>query len=433
MVNVSAWGRLSADPHQVHPVLDSEHPFPVSGHGERPGLGFGMGRSYGDVCLNPAGVLWSTSGLDRYISWDPASGRLRCESGVLLRDIQRLMIPRGWSLPVTPGTQYVTVGGAVANDVHGKNHHAFGTFGDHVERLRLVRSDGQVVDCGRDTRRDWLEATVGGLGLTGLIVEADLQLRPVSGPWLDTETIPYGSLDEFFGLSDDSEASWEHTVSWIDCISGSGQRGIFLRGRWAPESARREPRMRRIAVPVVPPWSLVNHYTLRAFNTVYFNLGRLRRGRRVTHYQPFFYPLDNILEWNRIYGPRGFFQYQCVVPRASGAVAVALMMQEIARSGEGSFLAILKTFGNKYPIGLMSFPMPGVTLALDFPNAGVRTEALFRRLDGIVHGAGGRVYLAKDARLRREDFEASYPGLRAFLKYRDPGISSSLSRRLMGS
>jgi FAD/FMN-containing dehydrogenase len=343
-----------------------------------------------------------------------------------------LTIPRGWILPVTPGTQLVTVGGAIANDVHGKNHHVLGSFGDHVQRIKLIRTDGTTFECGPDILPEWFAATVGGLGLTGVITEAEIQLRRVVGPWLATETIPYASLDEFFDLADDSEAEWEHTVSWIDCISGDG-RGLFMRGNPRDEGPRPEPQDRKKIMPFVPPISLVNRLSLRPFNMAYFNLKKWQAGRRIAHYESFFYPLDNLLEWNRMYGPKGFFQYQSVVPRAVGHDAVQAMLGEIACSGYGSFLAVLKTFGNRQSMGMMSFPQPGVTLALDFPNKGDRTLKLFERLDIIVREAGGRIYPAKDARMPRDMFEAGYPRLAEFLKYRDPGISSAMSRRLIGT
>lgn len=424
---VSSWGRLSALPHDV---IGLTGPAGVAAAmaAHRPGICYGMGRSYGDACLNPEGVLWNTAGLDHFIAFDEETGLLTCEAGVRLCDIQRLSVPRGWMLPVTPGTQLATVGGAIANDVHGKNHHRLGSFGDHVHLLRLVRSDGEIIACGPGLRPDWFAATVGGLGLTGVIVQAQIRLRRVPGPWLETETLPYGSLDEFFRLSDESEAGWEYTVSWIDCVAGAG-RGIFMRANHADAVKRQEPRPRQRSVPFVPPVSLINQVSLRPFNSAYFHLQKRRAGRAVAHYEPFFYPLDNLLEWNRLYGPRGFYQYQSVVTRE----AVQAMLDEIARAGSGSFLAVLKTFGQREAPGLLSFPRPGVTLALDFPNQGTRTLALFERLDAIVREAGGRIYPAKDARMPRALFEAGYPNLGAFLKFRDPGISSAMSRRLMGS
>jgi FAD/FMN-containing dehydrogenase len=430
MMTISSWGRLSAHKHEVIDINDSSK-IPALLQANHPGLAYGMGRSYGDVCLNPGGILWKTAKLDRFINFDEKTGILRCEAGVLLRDIQRFAIPRGWILPVTPGTQLVTVGGAIANDVHGKNHHALGSFGDHLLQIRLVRSTGETIDCGHSQHRNWFAATVGGLGLTGVIVEAEIRLQKVGSAWLNTETIAYSNLDEFFQLADDSEAKWQHTVSWIDCLSGIG-RGIFMRGNPLAEVGRIAPKARPLTMPFTPPVSLVNRLSLHPFNNAYFYFQKKQAGPKIVHYEKFFYPLDNLLEWNRMYGPKGFFQHQSVVPRSVGKEAVQAMLKEIARSGEGSFLAVLKTFGNREAVGMMSFPQPGVTLALDFSNNGMRTLKLLERLDAIVGEAGGRIYPAKDARMPRDLFERGYPKLHEFLTYRDPGISSALSRRLIG-
>lgn len=432
MVKVSSWGCLTALPHKVTPL---SHSLQVAAQIQQsqPGLAYGMGRSYGDACLNPEGVLWNTCGLDRLIDFDTTTGILTCEAGVLLRDIQQLMVPRGWMLPVTPGTQLVTVGGAIANDVHGKNHHVFGSFGDHILRLIITRTNGEIIECGPHNYSDWFAATIGGLGLTGVITHATIQLRHVAGPWLDTETIPYANLDEFFHLADTSEAHWEHTVSWIDCIGGNG-RGVFMRGN---HSGNNEPSphlsQHKITIPFTPPISLINRLTLRPFNMAYYRLQAHKAGPGLTHYEPFFYPLDNILKWNRIYGPKGFYQYQSVVPRSVGQESVQEMLKEISRSNDGSFLGVLKTFGSRQSLGMLSFPQAGVTLALDFPNNGERSLKLFERLDAIVRQAGGRIYPAKDARMPRDLFETGYPRYAEFLQYRDPGISSAMSRRLMGS
>ncbi|QRY79068.1 FAD-binding oxidoreductase [Pseudomonas sp. PDNC002] len=430
---INSWGRLDAPLHEVIPLSARERVVSDLQRSQLPGLAHGMGRSYGDVCLNPNGTLWTTTGMDHLLRFDEQSGRLTCEAGVLLRDIQRLMVPRGWMLPVTPGTQLVTVGGAIANDVHGKNHHVCGSFGDHVKHLTLARTDGTLIECGPEHHPDWFAATVGGMGLTGVIVAAELQLRKVASPWLDTETIPYANLDEFFALADGSEANWEQTVSWIDCLSGSSSRGIFMRANPAETGPATAPKGRRMSIPFVPPVSLVNGLSLRPFNAAYFYLNQRRAGRSIAHYEPFSYPLDNVLEWNRMYGPKGFYQYQSVVPRAVGRDAVQAMLQAIASAGEGSFLAVLKTFGNRHSLGMLGFPQPGVTLALDFPNRGERTLGLLRRLDAIVAEAGGRLYAAKDARMPRELFLSGYPRLTEFNAFRDPGISSGLSRRLLGS
>ena len=403
----------------------------VSGAGRS--VAFGKGRSYGDACLNAGGRVWDTSGLDHFLGFEPNSGILTCEAGVMLRDIQRCFVSQGWLLPVTPGTQMATVGGAIANDVHGKNHHVLGTFGEHVLQLKLLRTDGQLLVCSPTENPEYFAATVGGIGLTGVILEATLQLRKVTGPWLETETVQYGSVQEFFALAAESEENWEYTVSWIDCLAGSNGRGLFMRGNHVQNVAHAVPAARERNLPLVPPVSLVNKLSLSLFNNAYFYTNSRKRGTQVTHYQPFFYPLDNLQNWNRMYGPRGFYQYQSVVPSDHAAQVTNAMLAEIARSGQGSFLAVLKTFAERPSVGMLSFAQAGATLALDFPNKGTATEALFRRLDAIVLEASGRIYLGKDARMPRSMFEAGYPRVAEFLSYRDPGISSEMSRRLMGS
>lgn len=395
-------------------------------------LAFGNGRSYGDVCLNDDGNLLMTRGLDRFIAFDRATGRLRCESGVLLQQILELVIPQGWFLAVTPGTRFVTVGGAIANDVHGKNHHEAGSFGHHVVRLELLRSDGQRIVCAADENPEWFAATVGGLGLTGLIVWAELQLTPVANSFMQVESRRFAGMDEFWALNADAERRYPYTVAWIDCLSaGRGRaRGILSGGVHAPaqdalpcfrEKARR--------VPVTPWFSLVNALTLRAFNAVYYRQP-LDRGPRLTHYVPYFYPLDAVREWNRIYGRPGFFQYQCVLPPAGMRDGIAALLERIARSGQGSFLAVLKTFGGRRSAGMLSFPRPGATLALDFPNRGEPMHRLFGELDAVVREAGGALYPAKDARMPGEMFRSGFPLWERFSAFIDPAFSSSFWRRV---
>ncbi|MFV0680744.1 FAD-binding oxidoreductase [Ottowia sp.] len=439
VIPVSSWGRLNAAPHAVLPIdaLGSQRPLSFTLPLPEPGqtvLPYGMGRSYGDVCLNPDGALWLTAGADHWLAFDADSGLLTCQAGTLLADIQRLMAPRGWMLPVTPGTQFVTVGGAIANDVHGKNHHRAGSFGHHVQALTLQRTDGRTITCGPDQHAEWFAATVGGLGLTGLITQATLPLRRVASPWLDTETIAFDALERFYALAAESEADWEYTVSWIDCLDPRG-RGVFIRANHGAAGASvptQRPRSSGLNMPFTPPLSLVNKISLRAFNTLYYHAHRLRQGRRISHYLPFFYPLDGIAHWNRMYGPRGFYQYQCVVPFDGGEQAIAALLERIAQSGQGSFLAVLKTFGHQASPGLLSFAQPGITLALDFPNQGDKTLRLFEQMDAIVGQAGGRLYPAKDARMPAGLFQSGYPQWAQMQPYRDPGISSAMSRRLMG-
>ena len=430
---VSSWGRVSCELHRVQPLRDRSH-LVLEASADDPALPYGNGRSYGDACLNPGGRLWMTRGLDRFIAFDTSTGVIECEAGVLLDEIITVALPRGWFLPVTPGTRYATLGGAIANDVHGTNHHRSGTLGEHVRSLLLARTDGSRIECSPARQPDWLAATIGGLGLTGVIVSARVQLKPVPGEWMLTETLTFNTLADFFRLSRESERGWEYVVSWVDCVHGRGldTRGIFFRANHVAHAAV-APTLRERSMPVTPPVSLINRASLRAFNEAYFLANRLRSGRRLQHLLPFFYPLDGVRDWNRIYGPRGFFQYQCVVPRAGEIEATAELMKAIHASGRGSFLAVLKTFGDRSPAGMLSFPLEGTTLALDFPNEGERTERLFSRLDAIVGHAGGRLYPAKDARMGRELFHQGYPRLLEFLPYRDAGISSAMSRRLLGS
>lgn len=429
LVPMEAWGRLSRELHRV--VRVDDRTAPLAGSGPRM-LPFGYGRSYGDVCLNSGGGLWLMRGLDRFIHFDEATGVLECEAGVLLDEIIAVLLPRGWFLPVTPGTRFVTLGGAVANDVHGKNHHGSGTLGEHVLSLTLLRTDGNRITCSPQVATEWFRATVGGLGLTGVITSLKLQMRRVAGPWIAGQTITFDTLDDFFKLSRESEAAFDYIVSWIDCVHGSSRctRGVFFRGNHSA-SQRVAPVVRTRSMSFTPPVSLINALSLRAFNRTYYLLQRLRTGAAEQHLLPFFYPLDSLLGWNRIYGPRGFYQYQCVVPKSCEAQATAELLATIRASRQGSFLAVLKTFGDRPAAGLLSFPMSGTTLALDFPNQGPRTAELFRKLDAIVSAAGGRVYMAKDGCMSPAMCRAGYPALAEFARYRDPGISSNLARRLL--
>lgn len=427
----ASWGRYP----EVHDqraitLVDRNAPFPLV-HGTS--LPYGNGRSYGDSCLNPGGTLLRTRGLDRFVEFDPATGILHCESGVTLSEIIDLTLPQGWFLPVTPGTRHVTVGGAIANDVHGKNHHRAGTFGHHVLTLELLRSDGERLELSPGDASGRFEATVGGLGLTGVITRASLQLRRVPGPWMEVESIRFANLDEFFHWSAQSASTCEYTVAWIDCLAGGQSlgRGHFLRADHAPGDGRPLPKPSRAAMPFTPPLSLVNRFSLRPFNWLYYHRQRQKRRRDFAHYAPYFYPLDGIAHWNRMYGPRGFLQHQCVLPPSVAREAVADMLREISRSGSGSFLAVLKEFGEQPSRGMLSFARPGTTLALDFPNDGHDVFRLLDRLDRVVAAAGGALYPAKDARMSGALFRQSFPRWEEFSRHVDPRFSSGLWRRVM--
>jgi len=394
-------------------------------------LPYGNGRSYGDSCQNDDGTLLLARGLDRFIAFDPMTGVLDCEAGVSLSEIIDLVLRSGWFPPVTPGTRFITVGGAIANDVHGKNHHRAASFGNHVLEFELLRSDGQVLRCSPTQNRDWFAATIGGLGLTGLIRRVRLQLKRVSGRWICGDSQRFQSISEFFAISAASDPDHEYTVAWIDCSASGSKlgRGIFIRGNHAVATATVAERA-RFRVPITPPVSLVNRASLSLFNSFYFNRPAAQIENGLWHYQPFFYPLDAVLEWNRMYGPRGFFQYQCAVPMQGAAEALEEMLRRIGKSGQGSFLVVLKTFGDLPALGMMSFPRPGVTLALDFPNRGETTLALLESLDDITRSVGGSVYPAKDARMSAAAFQQYFPMWRAFAAYVDPRFSSSFWRRV---
>ncbi|WP_353086874.1 FAD-binding oxidoreductase [Stenotrophomonas sp.] len=427
-----SWGRYPRGEHSRVSLHDRLHALPeVTGSA----LPYGNGRSYGDSCQNAGGTLLHTRALDRFIAFDPVSGRLQCEAGATLEDIISLVLPQGWFLPVTPGTSQVTVGGAIANDVHGKNHHRCGSFGHHVVAFELLRSDGSRRVCRADDDAEgWFAATVGGLGLTGLVTWAELQLRRVPGTCLEVENIRFGSLAEFFSLSQASALTHEYTVAWIDCLARGRSlgRGHFTRADHAAQRAEERPMppRRRLAMPLTPPISLVNRLTLRPFNALYYWRQPARRKRSVAHLLPFFHPLDSIGHWNRMYGPAGFLQYQCVLPPATAADGVAALLQDIARSGQGSFLAVLKQFGDTPSRGMLSFPRPGTTLALDFPNSGPAVFQLLDRLDRIVDAAGGALYPAKDARMSAHAFQHAYPHWQAFSRFIEPRFSSGFWRRV---
>ena len=422
---LESWGRYpKATPARVTRLTDRHAPLPAS---DLPMLVFGNGRSYGDVCLNDGGHVLLGRGLDRFIAFDADTGVLRAEAGVLLSEILDLVVPRGWFLAVTPGTRFVTLGGAVANDVHGKNHHRAGTCGHHVRAFELVRSDGSRRICSPTEHPNWFAATLGGLGLTGLITWVEIQLRAIEGPWIQAESRRFSDLGDFFRLSAEADTTHEFTVAWIDCAARGARlgRGILLSGNFAPLAVGtgKLPRTHGLLnIPFTPPLSLINRLSLNAFNALYY---RKPEGASLTHYAPFFYPLDGIGHWNRIYGPRGFLQYQCVLPPETAEPVMRDVLARIAASGQGSFLAVLKRFGEQPSLGMLSFPRPGVTIALDFPMLGRETLRLLDELDAVVAEAGGSLYPAKNGRMSPVLFRQSCPKLGVFIPFMDSHFSSS--------
>jgi FAD/FMN-containing dehydrogenase len=398
--------------------------------GEAPVLPRGLGRAYGDAAVpsREDALVLETHRADRILDWDPVSGRLTAEAGLSLAEVLRVFLPRGWFPPVTPGTKFVTLGGCVACDVHGKNHHRDGSFGGFVERLGLLTADGKEIACGPDLDRDLFLATVGGMGLTGLITEVTLRLRPVETGRIVMETEAVPDLDRMVAALDAARAHWPYTVGWIDCLAGGAAlgRGVLMRGRHATraEAPSGDPRARRaVRVPFDAPEWLLRPATMRAFNGLYYRMktgrGAVDRPRQsMVSYESFFYPLDVLADWNRLYGRHGFLQYQCVVPRAASLAAIRELLGRIARAGAASFLAVIKDCGPASPAPL-SFPMEGVTLGLDLPYRGPVTVALVHDLNAVVVAAGGRVYLGKDAVTRAEDFARMTPRLAEWRAVRD--------------
>jgi FAD/FMN-containing dehydrogenase len=407
----------------------AEQIYPILQHAPHSLLPYGLGRSYGDACLNQGRSLIDCSALNRFLAADLQEGWLRCESGASLGDILDFTVPRGWFLPVTPGTKFVTIGGAIANDVHGKNHHRAGTFGCHVRKLALCRSDAEIVICGPLQNADLFNATIGGLGLTGVILWAEIQLKAVQSTAIDVDILPFTSLEQFLALTEESDRDYEYTVAWVDSLSTRGAKGIFFRGNHSATSGQWHARRFKPGLPWDLPGWVLNRATVKAFNFCYFLRNRSRTERTRMPYDSFFYPLDSVSGWNRVYGKKGFLQYQCVVPEAAGHVFEELLAR-IADSGMGSFLAVLKRFGSLKSPGLLSFPRPGLTLALDFPMRGQKTLRLLEDLDTILQKAGGALYPAKDARMSPAMFAASFPNWRDLRPYLDAKLSSSLWRRV---
>jgi FAD/FMN-containing dehydrogenase len=431
---ILSWGRYPKTAHQhVHkPAWNDQVPELLRAAAPGSLLPYGLGRSYGDSCLNAGRELIDCRRLNRFLGFDESTGMLRCESGVSLSEIIDIFLPKGWFLPVTPGTRYVTVGGAIANDVHGKNHHCAGTFGAHVRQIGLHRSNDGLVICNADCNSDMLAATIGGLGLTGVIAWADIQLKRVAGPWMDAETIPFESLAAFLDLTRESNNRFEYTVAWLDCFAGKNLRGIFFRGNHAADAGKTFHPKRGPKLPFALPAWMLNSYSIRAFNAAYYKVHSLKKGASVVPYDSFFYPLDSIRQWNLLYGKQGFLQYQCVIPETN-VEAFEELLDRIASSGMGSFLGVMKQFGSAPPAGMLSFARPGLTVALDFAMRGERTLQLMHSLDEIVQHSGGALYPAKDARMSPALFEASFPRWRSFVPYIDPKMSSSFWRRVTGA
>ena len=364
----------------------------------------GNGRCYGDASLSEH--IFSTKRLNKFISFDRLNGIIECESGVLLADILEVVVPQGYFLYVTPGTKFISVGGAIASDVHGKNHHAEGCFSEYVIEFSLLNENGEVLKCSREENSEKFWSTIGGMGLTGIILSAKFKLKNIETAYIRQESIKAENLDEIFKLFEESE-SWTYNVAWIDCLQTGKNigRSIMMRGEHAfkhqlPKKLQENPlRLKKKFSPTVPfyfPNFVLNNLTVKLFNFLYFNKQRSKEIKNYIDYETFFYPLDAVNDWNKIYGKTGFIQYQMVIPKEKGKEGMKRILETIAKSGNGSFLAVLKLFGKNNPEAYNSFPFEGYTLALDF-KVNSKLKNLVEKLDAIVEEFGGRIYLTKDS------------------------------------
>ncbi|MFK0272426.1 FAD-binding protein [Ensifer sp. NPDC090286] len=426
-----SWGRID---NRVRPGISPDDYEDRLGSLEADGyLPFGNGRSYGDSCHNDRGTLIESNLYGRILAFDPGTGMMTCEAGVTLRQVLERAIEHRFFLPVTPGTAFVTVGGAVANDVHGKNHHARGTFGNHVTRFTLLRSTGERLTCTPVENPELFAATIGGMGLTGLILTVDIRLMKVPSPHVQQHAIRFENLDRYFALVDGVDAEHEYSVAWIDQLARGSRmgRGVLLAGDHADGSCELPdiPKGLKLSVPFSPPFNLLNRATLKGFNEYYFR--KVKPGETVTTvpWTSYFYPLDAIGAWNRLYGPRGLYQHQSVYPAENAPEITAKLMETARQAGHASFLTILKRFGDIGSRGVLSFPRPGFTLTLDFANQGERTVKLLDALDRIVIEAGGAINPYKDARMTPQVFEKSFPFWRNLETLRDPALVSNFWMR----
>jgi len=435
-VNLTGWGRYPVvESHSIYlnKLTDCTH-LQLGSDGN---IARGQGRSYGDSSLAEQNI--HTQYLDHFIAFDENSGILTCEAGVRFDEVLQTFIPKGWFLPVTPGTQFVTVGGAIASDVHGKNHHLDGSFSDHLIEMKLCLANGEIITCSANENRELFLATCGGMGLTGIIVQASFKLMKIKTSYIEEVTFKTANLAETLQKFEEHHDA-TYSVAWIDCLA-TGEtlgRSLVMLGEHALETSNNlEPLQAsghsKLNMPFDLPNFTLNSFSVKAFNALYYGKVRQKESKRLVDYAPFFYPLDAIQNWNRMYGKNGFVQYQFVIPKSAGQEGLTQILTEIAHSKRGSFLAVLKVFG-KGNDNYLSFPTEGYTLALDFKMDSTLLEFL-DRLDQIVLEYGGKLYLTKDARMSEQTFKQSYPQWEQFQTIRqqygaDQIFNSMQSKRL---
>jgi decaprenylphospho-beta-D-ribofuranose 2-oxidase len=436
-VGLSGWGRTFVPGREIR----SENLAAIT---REASLSRGLGRSYGDASLPALGVreVVGTALADRILAFDENTGVIRVEAGLCLSEMNRLFLPRGYFTPVTPGTRFVTLGGMVASDVHGKNHHVAGTIGRHVLSLKLRVADGTLLECSREHEAELFLATLGGMGLTGHILEVELKLERVPSPWIHQETFRIDSLDAMLRALKEASDQWPFTVGWMDTVA-SGKalgRGILYCGRWAePNEAPAQapkPQAQKLGMPFALPSGVLNRFTIGMFNRLVYLSHRAPHKTTIVDPYTYFYPLDFVRRWNLAYGERGVTQHQAVVPYDAGPDGIRGLIELLAKLGASSFLSVIKDCGAEGD-GLLSFPRPGMSLALDIP-INENTQNVIDQLNEHVLAVGGRIYLTKDGLTRREHFRAMEPRLERFLEVKrkwDPTnrLRSAQSERLFGA
>jgi len=375
-----------------------------------------MGRSYGDSSLSEHVIQMNK--FRYFINFDQNTGLLECDSGVTIEQIVKYFLIRGWFLSVTPGTQYVSIGGAIASDVHGKNHHVSGSFSNYLLDIKILLGDGQIVNASRDENNDLFFATCGGMGLTGIILSARFYLKRISSSLISQTTLKAKNLDEALELFEENILS-HYSVAWLDCMATGESlgRSLIILGEHATNGDLYEKKSKIISIPITMPISPINNITMRIFNELHYQKQFRLTDKRVVSLQNFFYPLDKIKNWNRLYGTRGFVQYQCVIPKFYGRKGIKKILEIVSNSGQGSFLTVLKVLGPENE-NYLSFPMEGYTLALDF-TWNIQVQKLLDNLDKVVSHFGGRLYLAKDSRMSHNFFKEGYKRLDQFEKVRE--------------
>ena len=394
-------------------------------------LPVGMMRSYGDSCLVKDGILLDMTGLKKINSFNEKSGLINVQAGISLDEFLKFTVPKGWFIPTSPGTKYVTIGGAIANDIHGKNHHKFGSFCNSVKKMKILSSKGEI-KLLENPNDEMFRATCGGLGLTGVILEAEIELIKIKSSYLDVETIKFNNLEEFFEIEKQSIENYEFTVSWID-LTNEGKyfgRGLFQRANWADDNNFVPHSSFRIQIPFGLRFNLVSKNLMKLFNLLYFSKNLKKKRKEKAHYGSFFYPLDVLKGWNKLYGKNGFSQYQFVIPEENSKSALDEILRVLKEDKFMPRLCVLKTFGNIPSLGHLSFPLKGTTLAMDFPNNILKNKNLYRKFDEIVIKNGGKVYPAKDSLMDKVTFQNSYNNFHKFKKYKDTNISSDFWERV---